>query len=118
MQTIKVLTEAEKYDGPSIIIAYSPCIAQGIIRGMSNSNEEQKLATLSGYFPIFHYNPETKIFSLDSKADFSKYSDFIGGEDRYRTLKNINPDYKKILEENKKNAEERYVYYESLANKK
>ncbi len=118
MQTIKVLTEAEKYDGPSIIIAYSPCIAQGIIRGMSNSNEEQKLATLSGYFPIFHYNPETKIFSLDSKADFSKYSDFIGGEDRYRTLKNINPDYKKILEENKKNAEERYAYYESLANKK
>lgn len=114
MQTIKILTEAEKYDGPSIIIAYAPCIAQGIIKGMSNSIEEEKEATDSGYFPLFHYNPETEEFSLDSKADFSKYSDFVGGEDRYRTLKNINKDYKKILEENKENAIKRYKYYENL----
>ena len=115
IQTIKVLTEAEKYDGPSIIIAYAPCIAQGIIKGMSNSIEEEKEATNSGYFPLFHYNPETKKFSLDSKADFSKYSDFVGGEDRYRTLKMINKNYKKILEENKENAINRFKYYEKLS---
>ncbi len=114
-QAIKVLKEAESYDGPSLIVAYAPCIAQGIIKGMGNTIEEEKNATLTGYFPIFHYNPETKIFTLDSKADFSKYADFIGGEDRYRSLKNINRDYKEILEENKKNAEERYKYYERLA---
>ena len=114
MQAIKVLQEAEAYDGPSIVIAYSPCIAQKILKGMSNSIEEEKLATESGYFPIFHYNPEDKKFSLDSKADFSKYSDFLGGEDRYRILKNIDKDYKKILEENKNNAEERYKFYQKL----
>lgn len=114
LQAIKVLLEAEKYDGPSIIIAYAPCIAQGIIKGMSNSIEEEKEATTSGYFPIFHYNPETKKFSLDSKADFSKYADFLGGEDRYRTLKNMNKEYKEVLEENKENAKTRYEYYQSL----
>ncbi len=114
-QTIKVFKEAEKYNGPSIIIAYAPCIAQGIIKGMGTTMEEEKNATLSGYFPIFHYNPETAKFSLDSKADFSKYSDFIGGEDRYRTLKSINKSFKEILEENKNNAKSRYEYYEKLA---
>ena len=117
VQAIKVMIEAENYDGPSIIIAYSPCIAQKIIKGMSSSIDEEKEATASGYFPLFHYNPETNEFKLDSKADFSKYIDFLGGEDRYRTLKTINKDYKKILEENKKNAEERYKYYESLESK-
>lgn len=115
MHTIKVLTEAERYNGPSIVIAYAPCIAQGIIKGMSNSIDEEKEATNSGYFPLFHYNPENGKFFLDSKADFSKYSDFVGGEDRYRTLKSINKDYKNILEENKKNAIKRYEYYEKLA---
>ncbi len=115
MQAIKVLEEADNYNGPSIVIAYSPCIAQGIIKGMSNAVEEEKNATNSGYFPIFHYNPETGEFKLDSKADFKKYSDFLGGEDRYRSLKGINKDYKKILEENKKLAESRYEFYSKLA---
>ena len=114
-QAIRVLKEAEKYDGPSIVIAYSPCIAQGIIKGMNNSIQEEKLATVSGYFPIFHYNPETKIFTLDSKADFEKYNEFLVGEDRYKSLKNLTKDYKELLDENKKEAEERYKYYESLA---
>ena len=118
IQAIKVLNEAETYDGPSIVIAYSPCIAQKIIKGMGNSIEEEKKATNSGYFPIFHYNPVTKEFKLDSKADFSLYADFLGGEDRYRILKNINKDYKKILEENKRNAEERYNFYQNLSIKK
>ena len=82
---------------------------------MTNSIEEEKLATQSGYFPIFHYNPETQKFTLDSKADFDKYDDFINGEDRYRSLKNISKDYKELLEENKETAKSRYKYYETLA---
>lgn len=116
-QAVKVLMEAEAYDGPSIIVCYAPCIAQGILEGMKNSLHEEIEATKSGYFPIFHYNPETKEFKLDAKADFSKYIDFIGGEDRYRTLKSINADYKKKLEENKEYAVKRYEYYQSLENK-
>ena len=117
-QAVKVLKEAEAYNGPSIIVAYSPCIAQGILKGMKNSIEEEKNATSSGYFPIFHYNPETKEFKVDSKADFDKYYEFISGEDRYRSLKKINKNYKDLLEKNKKNAEERYKYYKSLENNK
>ena len=116
-QAVKVLQEAEQYDGPSIIVCYAPCIAQGIIEGMKNSLHEEKCATESGYFPLFHYNPETKEFKMDSKADFSKYADFIGGEDRYRSLKKLNKDYKKLLEENKESAIERYEYYRSLETK-
>lgn len=58
--TIKTLIEAEKYNGPSIIIAYAPCIAHGIKKGMKDSITEEKLATSSGYFPLMRYNPETK----------------------------------------------------------
>ena len=117
MQAIKVMKEAEAYNGPSIIIAYSPCIAQGIIKGMINSIEEEKEATKSGYFPIFHYNPEEEKFYLDSKADFSKYIEFLGGENRYRNLKNVSKNYKEILEENKENAIRTYEYYEELSKK-
>ncbi len=117
MQAIKVMQEAESYNGPSIIIAYSPCIAQGIVETMSHSINEEKKATASGYFPIFHYNPQTQEFSLDSKADFSKYFEFIGGEDRYRSLKKITKNYKELLEKNKDNAEERYEYLENIKEK-
>ena len=111
-QVIKAMTEAVNYDGPSIIIAYAPCIAHGIIKGMGNSIEEEKLATESGYFPLFRYNPVSKKFTMDSKADFTKYYEFISGEDRYRTLKKINPtEYNELLEENKVNAEARYNYF-------
>ena len=117
-QAIRVLKEAEAYDGPSIIIAYAPCIAQGIIKGMKNSLQEEKEATQSGYFPLFHYSPETKVFSMDSQADFSKYQEFINGEDRYRSLNKLNKEAKEMLEENQKHAEERYKYYQGLSNKK
>ena len=116
-QAIKVLKEAEAYQGPSIVIAYAPCIAQGIIKGMRNSINEEKAATASGYFPLFHYNPITKEFSLDSKADFTKYEEFINSEDRYRSLQKLSNNYKEILEKNKKNAQDRYAYYESLTGK-
>ena len=115
MQTIKAFSEAKAYHGPSLIIAYAPCIAQGIKQGMGNSIEEEKKATESGYFPIFRYNPETKVFSLDSKADFSKYKEFLEGETRYSSLSKVNPEKKlEFYEQNQKNAEDRYKYYETL----
>ncbi len=114
--TLKTFKEAAEYNGPSIIIAYAPCIAHGILKGM-NSTEEQKLAVESGYFPLFRYNPTTG-FNLDSEADFSKYYEFIAGEDRYRTLKKLNPDeYQELLEENLNNAKDRYNYYLELDKK-
>jgi pyruvate-ferredoxin/flavodoxin oxidoreductase len=79
---------------------------------MNNTIEEEKLATESGYFPLFRYHPTAKKFTMDSKADFAKYYEFISGEDRYRTLKQINPEmYNELLEENKTNALERYNYF-------
>lgn len=114
MQAIKVMKEAEAYDGPSLIIAYAPCIAQGIIKGMKNSINEEKEATASGYFPLFHYNPVSSEFKLDSKADFSKYEEFTLGEDRYRSLSKLNKNGDSLLEQNKNQAEETYKYYEEL----
>ncbi len=113
-QAIKVLKEAEAYDGPSIIIAYAPCIAQGIIKGMKNSINEEKFATQCGYFPLFHYNPVSREFILDSSADFSKYKEFILGEDRYKSLSKLNKDHKRLLDLNQDEAYNRYKYYEGL----
>ena len=113
--TVKILNEAEKYNGPSIVFAYSPCISQGILTGMSTTIEEEKKAVETGYYHLFHYNPETKEFKLDAKPDFSRYFEFIAGEDRYRMLKKINPDkYQELLEQNRINAIERYNYYVEL----
>ena len=118
-QAIKTLMEAENYDGPSIVLAYSPCIAQGILTGMSTTIDEEKKAVNCGYYPLFRYNPDTKEFSLDSNPDFDKYYEFIAGEDRYRMLKKINPDkYRELLDQNKINAMERYSYYLKLSQEK
>ncbi len=117
--TIKVMLEAEKYNGPSIIVAYSPCIAWGILKGMSNSIDEEKKATASGYFPIFHYNPDTKEFKMDGKSDFNKYQDYLNSEDRYKSLKIINSEEADtLLKENEDNAKERFNYYDSLKENK
>ena len=114
MQAIKVMKEAEAYNGPSIIIAYAPCIAQGIIKGMKNSIQEEKDATQSGYFPIFHYNPESNEFKLDSNADFTKYEEFIQGEDRYRSLSKLNKNADALIHKNKEDAEKTFAYYQAL----
>lgn len=116
---IKVMQEAEKHQGPSIIIAYSPCIAQGILKGMSNSIEEEKKATECGYFPIFHYNPETKEFKMDAKSNFGHYQEFLQGEDRYYSLEKINKEHgKELLQANEEHAKERYQYYEERSEEK
>ena len=114
MQAIKVMREAEAYNGPSIIIAYAPCIAQGIIKGMKNSINEEKAATEAEYFPLFHFNPENREFKVDSKADFSKFDEFLLGEDRYNSLKKLNKNANVLLDKNKKEAEDTYEYYKSL----
>ncbi len=116
MQVIKAFEEAEAHKGPSLIIAYSSCISHGIKGGMENSMENEKLATTSGYFPTFRYQPETKKFTLDSKnADFDKYEEFLEGQTRYAMLKEINKEHaEELLKANKENAMERYKYYQSL----
>jgi len=115
-QTIKALKEASEYNGPSIIIAYAPCIAHGIVGGLENSIEMEKLASQCGYFPLFRYNPTQKKFTLDSKnVDFDLFDEFLNRQTRYNMLKKINPDKAdKLLEENKLNAIARFEYYKSL----
>jgi len=115
MQVIKAINEANSHPGPSIVIAYSPCISHGIKGGMSNSLASQRLATLCGYFPTFRYSPITG-FTLDSKnIDFNLYEQFLNNQTRYSMLKKVNPNnFDILLQENKKNAKERYDYYNSL----
>ena len=108
MHTIKTIIEAEKYPGPSILIAYAPCIAHGIKSGMKDSIKEEKLATDSGYFPLFRYNPETNKFSLDSKADFEKLDDIFKRENRYRGGE-------ELLEKSKQDIKDEYEKLKKLA---
>ena len=118
-QVIKALTEAEAHKGPSIVIAYSPCISHGIKGGMTNSIKTEISATKCGYFPIFRYNPDTKVFTLDSKnPDFSLYEEYLETQARYNMLKAINPDKaEELLRKNKENAIARFNYYKELEEK-
>ena len=115
-QTIKALTEAEAYPGPSLIIAYAPCINHGIKKGMSKAQTEEKLAVQSGYWDIFRYNPAAeKKFSLDCKPATVSYQDFIGGEVRYTSLAMKNPERaKKLFAKAEQNAKDRYAYLQKL----
>lgn len=116
MQTIKAFKEASEHVGPSIIIAYSTCIEQGIKGGMSCSLEEQKLAVDAGYTLLMRYKPSEEKLYLDSKKpDFSLYPKFLENEVRYRALKIKNKDQAEaLLKENQEQAERRYQYYENL----
>ncbi len=113
---IKVFNEAENYNGPSVIIAYAPCIAHGIKGGLSNSVKSEKLATECGYFPIFRFNPIEQKFYLDGKEpNFDLYEEFLNNETRYSMLKLVNPNKaKELLEANKEEAIRRYNYYKKL----
>jgi pyruvate-ferredoxin/flavodoxin oxidoreductase len=96
-QLMKALVEAESYDGPSLIIAYSPCINQGIMAGMGKSQEESKLAVQSGYWPLYRYDPRLKAegknpFQLDSKKPDGSLKKFMEGEIRYASLKRTYPE--------------------------
>ena len=116
IQTIKAFKEANNHNGPSIIIAYSPCIAHGIKGGMENSILIEKLAVESGFFPLIRYNPITKKINIDSKnIDFNKYNEFIESQTRFTMLKEQNIDkYNEFIELSQKEAKERLEKYKSL----
>jgi len=116
-QFLKVLKEASLYNGPSLVIAYCPCIEHGIKSGMDHSQDNANLASKCGYFLTFRYNPTDSKFILDSKdVDFDKYEEFLMTENRFANLKRVNKDNAdKILEEQKKWAINRYNYYKRLS---
>ena len=97
-QTLKAFKEAEAYNGPSLIIAYAPCINQGIRKGMGKSLEEAKLAVQTGYWPMYRYNPALKEegknpFILDYKKEpDGKMEEFLLGENRYAQLDKAQPE--------------------------
>ena len=120
-QTIKAITEAEAYDGPSLIIAYSTCIAHGIKVGMANSQNEEKRAVDCGYWTLYRYNPELKgaeknPFSLDSKEPKANFKEFLMGEVRYASLAKAFPEVAdKLFEKTEQDALERYQGYKKLS---
>lgn len=116
-QTVKAITEAESYPGPSLIIAYAPCINHGIKKGMSKAQTEEELAVKSGYWHNFRYNPaaEGNKFTLDSKAPTESYREFLDGEVRYNALMRANPERaEKLFAESERYAKERYEYLNKL----
>ncbi len=116
-QTVKAIAEAEAYPGPSLIIAYAPCINHGIKKGMAKAQTEEKLAVETGYWNNFRFNPaaENK-FTLDSKApNMEGYQDFLKGEVRYASLAMKNPERaEKLFAKNEAEAKERYEYLSKL----
>lgn len=120
-QTMKAILEAESYKGPSLIIAYAPCVSHGIKTGMESSIAEEKKAVESGYWQLYRYNPvlkeeEKNPFILDSKEPKIPYRDFINGEVRYSQLKNVFPEIaEEMFDLSEKNAKERYERYKKLS---
>jgi pyruvate-ferredoxin/flavodoxin oxidoreductase len=121
-QYLKALREAEAYNGPSLIIAYAPCINHGLRLGMDKSQEEQKIAVDAGYWHLYRYNPMLEKegknpFELDSKEpDWSKFQDFLNSEVRYTSLKKAFPkEADELFQAAEENAKWRYNSYKRLA---
>ncbi len=121
-QFLNAVKEAESYPGPSLIIAYSPCINHGLRNSMGKSNEEMKRAVEAGYWSLFRYNPLLEAegknpFQLDSKEpDWSKFQAFLNGEVRYTSLKKSFPEVaEELFAAAEENAKWRYNYYKRLA---
>ncbi|MCI5772534.1 MAG: pyruvate:ferredoxin (flavodoxin) oxidoreductase [Clostridiales bacterium] len=114
-QLIKAMIEAEKYHGPSLIIAYAPCINHGI--NMSMAQAEIRKAVAAGYWPLYRYNPDLDHpFTLDSKDPTDSYQDFIRGENRYQSLLKMFPDVaEKLFAQNEEDAHKRLERYKDLA---
>ena len=117
-QTVKAIAEAEAYPGPSLIIAYAPCINHGIKKGMSKAQTEEQLAVECGYWNNFRFNPaaEGAKFALDSKEPKEEgYQEFLDGEVRYNALKRANPEKAaRLFKKNEQEAMERYEYLKKL----
>ena len=122
VQYMNAIKEAEAYDGPSLIIAYAPCINHGLKAGMGLSQKEEKLAVECGYWHLYRYNPALeeqgkKAFSLDSKEpDWSKFQGFLQGEVRFSSLVKLNPERAaELLEKTEEYAKIRYSNYKKLS---
>ena len=119
-QTVKAIAEAEAYPGPSLIIAYAPCINHGIKKGMSKAQTEEELAVKAGYWHCFRFNPALaaegkNAFTLDSKAPTGDYQEFLDGEVRYNSLKRSNPEKaERLFAKNEDEAKARYSYLNRL----
>ncbi len=113
-QTLKAILEAESYDGPSLIIAYSPCISHGVKAGMGCSQHEEAKAVKTGYWHLFRYNPNLRKegknpFILDSKEPVLDYEEFLAGETRYTVLEHMHPQKAaELFAKAEKDAQERY----------
>ncbi|BFR50096.1 pyruvate:ferredoxin (flavodoxin) oxidoreductase [Nitratidesulfovibrio sp. HK-II] len=120
-QVLKAFKEAEAYKGPSLIIAYAPCINQGLRKGMGKSMEEAKMAVESGYWPLYRFNPELadegkNPFVLESKAPNGTMQEFMAGETRYAALEKIAPEESKRLRTAiEKEYNERYLLLKQIA---
>ena len=116
-QTVKAMAEAEAYPGPSLIIAYAPCINHGIKKGMSKAMTEEDLAVKAGYWFDFRYDPskETNKFTLDSKEPTGDYQEFLAGENRYAALKKFHPEKaEKYFAKSEEDSKARYTYLNKL----
>ncbi|MCQ2179702.1 MAG: pyruvate:ferredoxin (flavodoxin) oxidoreductase [Bacteroidales bacterium] len=116
-QLIKAIREAEEYDGPSVIIAYTPCASHGICAGMHKVQEEMKRAVDSGYWTLYRYDPRKENpFQLDSKAPSIPYTDFLEGEVRYNSLRRSFPENAETLfAKGTETATKRYEHFVYLA---
>ncbi len=115
-QLLKAVTEAEAYHGPSLIIAYAPCINHGI--KMNQAQAEIKKAVAAGYWPMYRYNPETGKLTVDSKDPTASYQDFIKGENRYASLLRQFPSIAQgLFDEAEQEAAQRLANYKKLAEK-
>ena len=119
-QLIKAITEAEAYKGPSLIIAYAPCINHGVKAGMGKAQAEAKRAVEAGYWPLYRYNPDLAAegknpFTLDSKPATLDYKEFILGENRYASLKQQFPGIAdELFNRAEAEAKDKYDYYKKL----
>ena len=115
-QLLKAFHEAASHKGPSIVIAYSPCISHGIEGGLENAIEHEKMATKCGFFPLFRYNPNEEKFTLDSKeADFTLYNDFLNSQNRFKMIRAVNASKADLLlDANKASAMARFSYLQKL----
>ena len=119
-QLLKAMVEAEAYKGPSLIIAYAPCINHGIKAGMNKVQDEAKRAVEAGYWPLYRYNPDLAAqgknpFTLDSKPATGDYKEFILGENRYAALKQQFPEEAATLfARAEQEAKDKYDYYKKL----
>jgi len=120
-QAIKAISEAEQYNGPSLIIAYAPCISHGIKTGMGTSVKQQKRAVEAGYWHLYRYNPRLKSegenpFQLDSKPPKESYFGYISSEIRFTQLQNVYPEQaEELFSASERFAAERYERYKKLA---